>query len=181
MPSVQTNVWGPPQWLLYHLLPFSYPPHPTQEDRNLYAQKILTDFQTLLCTVCRDNVPANVAKLGVGTSTQLPSVSDFAQSPYFDSPDTLAYFFFALHNEVNRMLGKPVIPPSHFRQTIAQYQFGRAKQSACTNSMGEQGCMTPQDGYHPCMTRIAVVTRPVPGTTELGPAFYFEESLKNAT
>lgn len=180
MPSLQTNVWGPPQWLLYHLLPLSYPIKPTPEDRVAYATKILADFKTLPCNLCRDNVPKNLTKLGIGSPSELPTIEDLANSPYLLSPDTLAYFFFQLHNEINSMLGKPVIPLDKYWDTQAKYKLAYAKSSACAPAANsehvETGCTIPEDGYMPCMSRVALVPRSL-GTDFHGPAFYFDASL----
>ena len=179
MPSLQTNVWGPPQWLILHLLPLTFPENADTETRNKFARRILSVFETLPCSICIGNVPKNVAKLGIGTPTKLPTVSELASSPYFENSDTLFYFTFKLHNEVNKMLGKPVIPESKYYDTKKQYELAYAKSSACAES-AETGCTIPKDGYRPCMSRIALVPRSLDRTVH-GPAFYLDVSLKDAS
>jgi hypothetical protein len=181
MPSLQTNVWGPPQWLIAHLLPLTYPENPDKETRAKFAKRFLSIFETLPCSICINNVPKNVAKLGVGTPKQLPSVKELAATPYFESSETLFYFTFRLHNEVNLMLGKVVVPDSDYGRVKRQYELAYAKSSACDQKdVKERGCTIPEDGYHPCMSRIALVPRSL-GTETHGPAFYFDVSLKNDT
>lgn len=179
MPSLQTNVWGPPQWLIIHLLPLTYPENPDTETRVKFAKRFVSIFETLPCSICIGNVPKNVAKLGVGTEKQLPSAQDLAATPYFESSDTLFYFTFRLHNEVNAMLDKSVVPKSQYHSMKHQYQLAYAKSSACAQPKLEHGCTIPEDGYRPCMSRIALVPRSLKTETH-GPAFYFDVSLKNA-
>jgi len=178
MPSLQTNVWGPPQWLILHLLPLTYSDNPDKQTRLKFAKRILGVFETLPCTICVKNVPKNVAKLGIGSDTKLPTAEELAATPYFESSDTLFYFTFRLHNEINAMLGKPVIPDSQYYSVKSQYELSYAKSSACLDpTTKETGCTIPEDGYRPCMSRIALVPRSL--DTDLhGPAFYFDVSLK---
>lgn len=177
MSNLQTNVWGPPQWLMIHLLPLTYPSTPTQKDRILFATRLITTFQTLYCSICVQNVPKNLHQMGVGTASTLPTIEEFAQTPYFESTDTLFYFTFAFHNVVNKTLGKSVIPDSKFQETYQMYKLAFAKSSACKQ---HGGCTEPQDGYKPCMSKIAIVPRSL-GNDSHGPAFYFDVSLQKST
>lgn len=177
MPSIQTNVWGPPQWVIIHLLSLSYP---GPEHRVKYARKFLSDFETLPCNLCINNVPGNLAALGVGTPDKLPTVEEFAASPYFESSDTLFYFFFQLHNQVSRMLEKPTVPLSQYHQTKAMYETALAKCGAPSGA-AHSGCTVAADGYQPCMSRVVVVPRPSQNPDAFhGPAFYLDGSLKYA-
>lgn len=178
MPSLQTNVWGPPQWLILHLLALTYPNSPSQDDRLKYAQRIRSTLETLPCSICQRNVAKNVAHLGLGTPEVLPTTEALAASPYFESSDTLFYFTFRLHNEVNAMLKKPIVPESQYTRIRHQYQLAYAKSSSCADpTAGEAGCTTPADGYKPCMTRIALVPRSLE-TDQHGPAIYLASSLQ---
>ena len=180
MPAIQTYVAGPPQWLLFHILPFSYPKKPTTKDRMKYARRILGDLETFPCNICVGNIPKNLAKVQVGNGSTFPSVKEFSQTRHFDSPDALFAFFFHFHNVVNKMLGKPVIPDNQLEQTKRKYQLVMAKSAFCDNAQEkgqrETGCTMPADGYQPCMTRIALVPRNLEQEHH-GNAFYFDVSL----
>lgn len=180
MPSVQTNVWGPLKWTLYHLRPFSYPHKPTRKDRVLLATNLVSDWATLPCSLCIGNVPRNLAALGLGTEDRLPTVEELADSPYLDSPDTLFYFFFMLHNQVSKMLRKPQIPMSEYDNTKNMYAVAAAQCHPTPTQTGkESGCTAPAQGYKPCMSRVVIVPRPGQSADEFyGPAFYLDALLK---
>ena len=178
MSSLQTNVWGPPQWLILHLLALTYPNTPTNNTRLMFATRFLSIFETLPCSICRRNVAENVSRLGLGTPDKLPTVKELAATPYFENSETLFYFTFRLHNEVNALLNKPVVPEAQYASIKQQYQLAYAKSSSCADpASSETGCTIPADGYKPCMTRIAVVPRPLKAP-HLGPAIYLDASLK---
>jgi hypothetical protein len=182
MPSLQTNVWGPPKWLLYHLTALVYPNNPTLEDKLTHATRFIYDWKTLPCNLCVQNVPKNLESLGIGDGTKLPTPQELADTPYFDTTETQFYFLFQLHNQVNKMLGKPVLPLSEYDAIKQKYQYAYAKSSACAqtshSTSGETGCTVPESGYKPCRTQIQFVPRSLQ-FDYYGPAFYFDDSLQN--
>ncbi len=176
MSNLQTNVWGPAQWFVLHLVALTLPENANQKTRITFARRFLSVFETLPCSVCRKNITENLHRLGVGTASKLPTAKELASTPYFESEDTLFYFTFKLHNEINRILHKPVVPDTEYYTVKQRYQMAYAKSSAC-GAETDGGCTTPESGYQPCMSRIAVVPRSLDARTH-GPAFYFDVSLE---
>lgn len=173
--NLQVNVWGPLQWSILHLLSLSYTPR--GENRKIFANRILSIFKTLPCSVCRRNILKNLLTLGLGQKNKFPSIEEFANSPYFESEDTLFYFTFALHNEINKMLNKPVISGDQYYATKSLYELALAKSSVCNESGQEEGCSKPRNGYKACMSKIHLLPRNLKKTFH-GPAFYFDSALK---
>lgn len=156
--NFQTPVWGPMSWTLNHLLALSYPVQPSKKMRRLYAVKIITDFELLMCSKCVENLPENLRKMGIEFKGAMPTVAEFEKTPYLENRETLFYFFFALHNWVNAMLGKRVIPLHKYDVVKGYYQQFAAKCSVNKN-IEESGCMDADDGYKPCQSKVVILLR----------------------
>ena len=57
-----TSIWGPPLWMILHIISFNYPIKPTIEDKNNYYNYILSLKNILPCKYCRDNFLNNLKK-----------------------------------------------------------------------------------------------------------------------
>lgn len=142
-------------------------------------------METLPCSKCVRNTGGNLEKIGIVVPKDedgvagLPSAEVLAQTPYFHSQKTLAFFFFALHNAVSEMLGKPTIPLEDFEKTMEVYASSRAKCSGGGAVSGsERGCVAPKLGYQPCMSRIVFTARPDPDPdSTTGSALFIAENL----
>ena len=93
-------MWGPRGWRWLHSLAISFPRNPTARDRAL-ARKQLADFiEKLPCKECR----AHSAKY-------------FADSPPdLTNSGTFQVWAWKFHNDVNKRLGKPLLPLSAYQQ-----------------------------------------------------------------
>ena len=89
------SVWGPFFWHTMHILALSYPEKPT------YAQKrAAKDFYESLahlipCPKCREHYSKHLQKMPI--------------SPHLDRREDLFRWTVNVHNEVNKLLGKPTI------------------------------------------------------------------------
>ncbi len=90
-----TSLWGPSAWKFMHYVTFAYPDHPTRAQKMQYMRFFRNLPFVLPCPVCGAHFQKEVNKL---TMNDMKSM------------DTLSRWLVAVHNRVNRRLGKPVIP-----------------------------------------------------------------------
>lgn len=95
MVRISTAVWGPPMWISIHLVALGYPKNPSYADKKA-AKDFFESLQFLLpCELCRNHYKENLKK--------------FPITPHLDRRDDLFKYTVMLHNEVNKMLNKPVM------------------------------------------------------------------------
>ncbi len=131
--GMQTSVFGPIAWTFLHTISFNYPIHPSDKDKQDYKQYILSLGKVLPCKYCRDNFAKNLAMTNFNDKV-------------FDNRETLSRFIYELHNNVNKMLGKPI--NLTYEQVRDRYEFLRAR---CVNDVPllpkyEKGCSEPLYG-----------------------------------
>ena len=90
-----STVWGPAVWHYLHVMSFAYPNHPTDDERLAYATFIQSLCNVLPCRSCREGLVQNVTRVPLRPI-------DLRSRPSF------AHWMYRLHNEVNRMLRKPM-------------------------------------------------------------------------
>lgn len=88
-----TNVWGPAMWHYLHTISFNYPIHPSGKDKKYYRQQIMNLQHTLPCRYCRENLKKNLAEMPL-------------EDCHLESRNTFSRYLYALHEKVNKMLGK---------------------------------------------------------------------------
>lgn len=105
-------IWGPSAWEFLHSTTFAYPDEPSQTDKLRYK-----DFFEQLCYVlpCKDCCLHYQQEL---VNTKLDQA--------LDSRDTLSRWMVEVHNNVNKRLGKTIVP----------YETVRKKYISYTGSMG---------------------------------------------
>jgi len=87
-------VWGPFFWHTIHIVALGYPKEPTYTDKRA-AKEFYEAFAFLLpCGVCRDHYTQHLRAHPIG--------------PFLDSRRDLLKWTIMIHNEVNKMLNKPV-------------------------------------------------------------------------
>lgn len=91
--GIQSAVFGPPFWMILHMLSFNFPLQPTDEQIKWHKTLLLCLEKLLPCRYCRQNFAKNLADTGYGDHV-------------FESRDSFSRFCYELHNTVNKMLGK---------------------------------------------------------------------------
>ncbi len=91
--GMMTSIWGPPMWHILHTVSFNYPIEPTKEHKINYYNFYSNLVNILPCKYCRENLCKNFKKLPLNKSV-------------FKNRDSLSRYIYALHEEVNKMLGK---------------------------------------------------------------------------
>jgi hypothetical protein len=90
-----TSVWGPAFWLFLHIVSFSYPLHPTSQDRENYREFMELLVYVLPCRYCRENLVQNYKDFPLKSA-------DFSDRRAFST------YVYALHERVNKQLKKKV-------------------------------------------------------------------------
>ena len=92
--NMSTKIWGPPMWTSLHIISFSYPINPTQEDKQNYKRYFKLVGDLLPCILCKNSyeefIQSGETKLDHNVMT---------------SQDTLTKWLYQLHNRVNFKLG----------------------------------------------------------------------------
>lgn len=104
MPKPQ--VWGPPLWRKLHEITFDYPVNPTDEQKrdmiNFFKNKVPT---MIPCEECVENYNKKLMYFPIELNV--------------DSKDELTRWLIHIHNQVNILTGKPIMP---VKEAIALYE-----------------------------------------------------------
>lgn len=114
-----TAIWGPPMWFGLHAVSFNYPPRPTRADKKRHARWLAATGRVLPCGYCRTNFEQNLEAAG------------FFDPASFADREAFSRLVWRLHDQVNRMLGKPASPP--YEEVRSTYEGFRAR------------CLTPHE------------------------------------
>ena len=128
-----TSVWGPPLWHALHTLSFTYPPRPTEGDKEHYFN-FIHDLQYVLpCKMCRKNLTKN---LNIHPLTREALANRY----------TFSKWVFDLHQLVNKMLKKK---PNRltYEMVRSTYENFRAR-CVITDKKNEEGCTEPLYGKY---------------------------------
>lgn len=87
------SVWGPFFWHTIHIVALGYPKNPTYTDKKS-AKEFFESLAFLIpCAICRQHYSEHLVKNPI--------------TPYLDSRKDLLKWTVDIHNQVNKMLGKP--------------------------------------------------------------------------
>ena len=89
------SVWGPILWHTIHVTALSYPSNPTYAQKKAAKEFYESLSELIPCPVCREHYKVHIQKLPL--------------SPHLDRREDLFRWTVELHNEVNQMLGKPIV------------------------------------------------------------------------
>ncbi len=91
--SIPPEVWGPFFWHTIHITALGYPKEPTYAHKKA-AKEFFESLQFLIpCPICREHYQQHLEK--------------YPLTPHLDRRSDLFRWTVLLHNEVNKMLGKP--------------------------------------------------------------------------
>lgn len=87
------SVWGPFFWHTIHIIALGYPKNPSYADKKS-AKEFYESLAFLLpCVICKEHYKTHLQAHPI--------------TPYLDSRSDLLKWTVEIHNEVNKMLGKP--------------------------------------------------------------------------
>jgi hypothetical protein len=90
---IPPTVWGPIFWHTIHIVALGYPQNPSYGQKKA-AKEFYESLAFLIpCPVCREHYQKHLQKLPLG--------------PHLDRRDDLFKWTVEVHNEVNKILGKP--------------------------------------------------------------------------
>jgi hypothetical protein len=91
--KIPPTVWGPIFWHTIHIVALGYPQNPSYGQKKA-AKEFYESLAFLIpCPVCREHYQKHLQKLPLG--------------PHLDRRDDLFKWTVEVHNEVNKILGKP--------------------------------------------------------------------------
>ena len=100
------EVWGPIFWATLHIVALAYPNEPSYADKKA-AKEFYTSFTVLLpCPVCRSHFTEIIKAMPIDT--------------WLDKRSSLLEWTLAVHNQVNKQLGKREISMSEFHRKYQQ-------------------------------------------------------------
>jgi hypothetical protein len=105
MTNVTITQWGPHIWHTLHYVSLGYPKNPTLEQKEYYRQYYTLYKYVLPCSICAAHYAENLEKI---------PLTDEIMS----DREKLIRWVIDLHNEVNRMKGKPVMEVTKARELI---------------------------------------------------------------
>ena len=90
-----TKDWGPKLWYSLHIITFNYPDTPTIIDKQNF-ETFFTSLQYVIpCSLCRQHYKEHLEKNPI--------------RPHLENKIVLSKWLVEIHNQVNIMLGKPIM------------------------------------------------------------------------
>ena len=97
--------WGPSGWKFLHSVTFQYPIKPTVNDKAHYKEFFNSLKHTLPCEKCAYHYTAHLRKFPIDSA--------------LETREKLVRWLINVHNEVNIMLGKPIMS---FEEVVKLYK-----------------------------------------------------------
>ena len=120
------EVWGAPFWFIIHTIAINYPERPTFIERRNHHDFFRNLANIIPCEDCRRNYAKHFAKYPIDS--------------FLDSKYALLQWTIVMHNEVNKLYGKPEMNTS---EVIQLYQ----KIYAVSDGYQKHFCCTGADGH----------------------------------
>jgi hypothetical protein len=123
-----TSIWGPGMWHFLHTTSFNYPVEPTTQQKHDYLNFVLSLRNVLPCGKCRKNLTKTLSKFPITMA-------------HMKSRDSFSRYMYALHEHVNRMLGKD--SGLTFELVRERYEHFRAR---CAKSITRRRTKNKENG-----------------------------------
>lgn len=122
--AFEAAAWGPLAWQYLHIVAMAYPPNPSSKDVQKYTQFLYSFADTLPCADCSTSFRALLKK-------------KLKPRLHLKNCKELSRFVFNLHNDVNRKIGKRVIPWKKY-DTVLRYYLTMTMPGASTKIILEK-------------------------------------------
>mgnify|MGYP001156963247 FL=1 len=103
------EVWGPSGWRFMHYVALGYPDEPTEHDRMSYKRFYESLVDVLPCQGCANHYKENIANVPI--------------DDHLKDRESLLRWTFDIHNEVNKLKGKPILSYEDALKLYTQKQF----------------------------------------------------------
>jgi len=103
------EVWGPSGWRFMHYVALGFPDEPTERDRMSYKRFYESLVDVLPCQGCANHYKENIANVPI--------------DDHLKDRDSLLRWTFDIHNEVNKLKGKPILSYEDALKLYTQKQF----------------------------------------------------------
>lgn len=107
---MKPEIWGPRLWSILHIITMEYPNNPTNIDKNNMKAFFESLGPVLPCNKCKNNFTSHLQKNPLSNDV-------------LSSRTQLVKWSIDVHNDVNKLTGKPVL--SHedaFKHILGQYE-----------------------------------------------------------
>ena len=122
------EVWGAPFWFIMHTIAINYPDRPTFVERRNHHDFFRNLASVIPCDDCRRNYSTHFAKYPIDS--------------FLDSKYALLQWTIVMHNEVNKLCGKPDMTTTEvikLYQQIYSVHDGYHRHFCCTGAPGGGG------------------------------------------
>jgi len=103
---MNNNIWGPKAWVFLHTITFNYPNNPSNSDKKNY-KNFFESLQFILpCKICKEHY--------------INHIKDNPIDNYLDTKENLVKWLIIIHNEVNKILNKPIL---NYKEIIEHYNY----------------------------------------------------------
>ena len=106
---VSKNIWGPHLWKTIHYLTLGYPEKPSEKQKQKYKEFFILFKDVLPCSACAQHYSENYEKN--------PLTDEI-----LDDREKVIKWGIDLHNTVNKMKDKEVIPYEKAREMLGLYE-----------------------------------------------------------
>ena len=115
--NILASSWGPSFWNVLHILSFSYPNEPTNDDKKNFYTFYYNLQYILPCQHCRDNLKKNY--------NILPLTAEV-----FKNSDSLSKYVYKLHELINKELNKKsTLTYEDLKNKYEQYIIKKSRKS----------------------------------------------------
>ena len=116
---MDTLKWGPIFWKVLHIVSFSYPKEPTNEDKKNYYTFYYNLQNILPCKHCRENLNKNYKILPLNINV-------------FQDRHTLSKYVYQLHELINNELNKDsFLTYKDVKKEYRKYRIKKKKSKSC--------------------------------------------------
>jgi hypothetical protein len=105
--NINPELWGKHFWKMLHYITFAYPSNPTAKDKKNIISFFKTFKKIIPCEKCRRNFKQHLANNPLNDSA-------------LENKQNLILWLLNLHNDVNKLLGKPEVTLGQ----LSQMYFG---------------------------------------------------------
>lgn len=113
--QIQGDSWGPSLWNVMHLFAATYPVKPSIADVEHWGNFYNSLEKCIPCSICREHYVTYRTETPINLKSRL----------------TLMNWVFHLHNDVNKKLGKPLLPIGDFITMYANFIPQKVQQNVC--------------------------------------------------
>lgn len=134
---MDTRVWGPHAWKLFHTISFAFPDSPTHDDVSRFSKFFYSAAEVLPCATCRMHF--------------VSLLRDDPPEKHMTSRNDFTQWLVKVHNQVNKRLGKP-----HVSFGTVQDEYESIRGRTCEHGTQESQVCPPLKTSKKCGLTVAL-------------------------